>query len=67
MTYEIFIKIRLYNTSKNKTWSFIKPLEIDITLENNTFISSIIKRKEKKKKKKKLNYIRDSKKCKINL
>jgi len=53
MTYEIFIKIRLYNTSKNKTWSFIKPLEIDITLENNTFISSIIKRKEKKKKKKK--------------
>jgi len=67
MTYEIFIKIRLYNTSKNKTWSFIKPLEIDITLENNTFISSIIKRKEKKKKKKNLNYIRDSKKCKINL
>jgi len=67
MTYEIFIKIRLYNTSKNKTWSFIKPLEIDITLENNTFISSIIKRKEKKKKRKNLNYIRDSKKCKINL
>jgi len=67
MTYEIFIKIRLYNTSKNKTWSFIKPLEIDITLENNTYISSIIKRKEKKKKRKNLNYIRDSKKCKINL